>query len=210
MTHLGASPTQTGSVGSTSIKVLNPDVTNVVGESVVSITWDFMNRRPVGAFLGVKCKAAEGPSLSSQVFSPAVLPAGELWHLQRCDMDKQLPATGWGRGVTTQGEKRRGKSCLKGGGADNQQLLGQGGGVGVGDSSVRMYTCVCMCVGVAVCQAVPSGCLTELFSLTGRLIAVAAPSLCQTSPRGHEGNRHPTCLWPHWRSVCLNVPNERR
>lgn len=54
-----------------------------------------------------------------------------------------------------------------------------------------------VCVGVAACQPVPSGCLTELFSLTGRLIAVAEPSLCQTSPRGHGDNRHPTCLRPH-------------
>lgn len=36
MTHLGALPMQTVSIGSTGIKVLNPDVTNVVGESFQS------------------------------------------------------------------------------------------------------------------------------------------------------------------------------
>lgn len=203
MAHLGASPTQTGSVGSTSIKVLNPDVTNVVGESDVSIKWDFMNRRPVDAFPGVKCKAAESPSLSSQVFSPAVLPAGELWHLRRCDMDKQLPATGWGRGWQRRGRSKEERAASRGEGLTTSNCWAREEG------GVRVCECtrVCMCVGVAACQVVPSGCLTELFSLTGRLIAVAAPSLCQTSPRGHEGNRHPTCLWPYWRYLCLNVPS---
>ena len=56
-----------------------------------------------------------------------------------------------------------------------------------------VHTCVCM----AACQAVPSGCLTEPPSLTGRLIAVAAPKLCQTSPWGHGGNRLSTCWCIH-------------
>lgn len=69
-------------------------------------------------------------------------------------MDKQLPATGWGRGVTTQGEKRRGKSCLKGGGADNQQLLGQGGGGGGwGLKCANVHVCVYVCR----CGSVPGG-----------------------------------------------------
>ena len=75
---------------------------------------------------------------------------------------------------------------------------------------VCVYVCVCVCV--AACQAVPSGCLTELFSLTGRLIAVAAPRLCQTSPWGHRRNRRSACLCTHAHThahtqgrVCLSI-----
>lgn len=67
--------------------------------------------------------------------------------------------------------------------------------------------CVRVCVRMAACQPVPSGCLTELLSLTGRLIAVAAPRLCQTSPWGVGGNRQSTCwclfsIQPQ--NLCLN------
>lgn len=104
-----------------------------------------MNRRPVGEFPGVKCRAAEGPSLSSQVFSPAVLPAGELWHLQRCDMDKQLPATEKGGG----GWQRRGRS-------DEERAASREEGLTTSNCWAREREAnqVCECTRVCVCVCV--------------------------------------------------------
>lgn len=75
------------------------------------------------------------------------------------------------------------------------------------NEAVWAYEHMCLCM--ATCQAVPSGCLTELLSLTGRLIAVAAPRLCQTPPWGHGGNRLSTCwcvyMHRHVRACVLSI-----
>ena len=71
-----------------------------------------MNLHPVGC-LSVKYGDAtnsSSPLKSSPLFSsPAVLPAGELWHLQCCDMDKQLPEMEGGKGRVREGGREEGK-----------------------------------------------------------------------------------------------------
>lgn len=75
-----------------------------------------MKLHPVGCF-SVKYWDARKLLLSSKksslFSSPAVLPADELWHLQRCDMDKQLPEMELGR---NDGEKTMQEMGEEGGG----------------------------------------------------------------------------------------------
>lgn len=128
-----------------------------------------MKLHPVGCF-SVKYWDARKLLLSSKksslFSSPAVLPADELWHLQRCDMDKQLPEMELGR---NDGEKTMQEMGEEGGGggegvrdADKQQQLDvQWGGAVGGMIALRVHVpkcvyvhvsgCVCVCVWMKLC-----------------------------------------------------------
>lgn len=72
-----------------------------------SIMYESVNFHPVGCFpvKNEDVTNSSSPLKSSPLFSsPAVFPAGELWHLQCCDMDKQLPEMGGGRDEGKDGE----------------------------------------------------------------------------------------------------------
>lgn len=155
------------------------------------------------------------PLLFSQLVSCDICSAA-TW-ISSCQRRKEGGKRMESNRVTMQGLPKGGVR-----GTDNQQLLGvQQGETGLCVRvCIHVYMCMSMCerlsvnilysmcarvcVRMAACEALPSGCLTELFSLTGRLIAVAAPRLCQTLPWGHGGNRQSTCLCTHkHKCVCV-------